>query len=212
MKLYGYGEDALTLWALKTKLPEILEALKDNSPLSDCELFFRPSFGRRGGENSSQFGEFDFIILAKNCLYLGESKWDGSPEIKDDGTIELRKEQINRHRLFEFYVTHWDSAKYSNWEEFYKAADLVRKQENIKKPLAPANRLLSKNLQTILGIIESHFSHHTPETINVLLYLYSSPEKKLSSDRVKNIADFKIIQIKYPESDPDKGNYITIEI
>src|SRR5271157_1954335 len=100
MKLYGYGEDALTLWALKMKLSEILEPFGDHSAASECKLFFRPSFGRRGGEKSSQFGEFDFIILARDRLYLGESKWDRSPEVTDIGTIELREEQNIRHQLF----------------------------------------------------------------------------------------------------------------
>jgi hypothetical protein len=59
--MYGYGEDALTLWALTNKLPTILEKLRDNSAPSECEVLFRPSFGRRGGEINAQFGEFDFI-------------------------------------------------------------------------------------------------------------------------------------------------------
>ena len=51
MKVYAYGEDALTLWAIKSKLPEILKQLnggKDEAEevVKDCKIFFRPSFGR----------------------------------------------------------------------------------------------------------------------------------------------------------------------
>ena len=74
MQILGYGEDALTLWAMKNKLDVILEALNDSSDPSTCQVFFRPSFGRSGGDKSPQFGEFDFIILSQNGLYLGESK------------------------------------------------------------------------------------------------------------------------------------------
>jgi hypothetical protein len=213
MKLYGYGEDALTLWALKMKLPEILEALEDNSHSSDCELFFRPSFGRRGGEKSSQFGEFDFLILAKDRLYLGESKWDRSPEVTDTGTIELRKEQIVRHRLMAFYVRHWVFGQYSSWEEFYEAAPPLLKQEEINKTLPLYDRLLTKNLKSIKKIISRHFSNK-PAIHNVLLYLYRSSGKKPLPIEVKTSGfekvKFEIVKIKYPVS--DIGNYISIEI
>ena len=69
MNILGYGEDALTLWALQNILPFILEMLHDSSVPSQCDVFFRPSFGRRGGKRSSQFGEFDFIILSEDRLY-----------------------------------------------------------------------------------------------------------------------------------------------
>lgn len=208
MKLYGYGEDALTLWALKMKLSEILEPFGDDSPKSDCKLFFRPSFGRRGGEKSSQFGEFDFIILARDHLYLGESKWDRSPEVTDIGTIELREEQNLRHQLFAFYVRHWPFGQYSNWKEFCEAAPPLLEQEKIKKPLAH-DSLLAKNLQTVMDIIRSHFSRK-PQIQNVLLYLYSSSEEKPIPKEVKGGDGFQVVPIKYPVS--DTGNYISFEI
>jgi len=209
MKLYGYGEDALTLWALKMKLPEILEALEDNSTLSDCELFFRPSFGRRGGEKSSQFGEFDFIILARDRLYLGESKWDRSPEVTDIGTIALREEQITRHKLFAFYVRHWAVGQYCSWEEFFKAAPSLLEQEKIKKPLAPTNSLLTENLMTVMSIIRKHFSHE-PQIHNILLYLYGSAKEKTIPKNVEGEEEFQVVALQYPDS--NTGNYIFIEI
>lgn len=107
MEILGYGEDALTLWSLKNKLDYILASFGDSSDVSKCRAFFRPSFGRSGGNKSSQFGEFDFIILAKQHLYLGESKWDKSPEKIVNGQMDLRSEQLLRHRLFKLYVEEW---------------------------------------------------------------------------------------------------------
>lgn len=91
MRLIAYGEDALTLWAINRRLPEILRKLNDRADPKDCQVIFRPSFGRRGGTQSAQFGEFDFILLSANSIYLGESKWDRSPEGEQGGRIELRR-------------------------------------------------------------------------------------------------------------------------
>ena len=52
MKVLGYGEDALTLWALQNRLIQILDFLDDPSGPPECKVFFRPSFGRRGGSGS----------------------------------------------------------------------------------------------------------------------------------------------------------------
>ena len=72
----GYGEDALTLWALKKQLTKILGTFKDSTDMVDCLVFYRPSFGRSGGPNSAEFGEFDAIVASKERIYLIESKWD----------------------------------------------------------------------------------------------------------------------------------------
>ena len=63
MEIIGYGEDALTLWAIKNKLHAILQEL--NIAISRCKYSFA-SFGRRGGEECTVW-EFDFIILSKNA-------------------------------------------------------------------------------------------------------------------------------------------------
>ena len=63
MKILGYGEDFLTFWAVSRKLAEILSQLNDDANPEDCEVFYRPSFGRRAGKNRSEFGEFDAIII-----------------------------------------------------------------------------------------------------------------------------------------------------
>ena len=99
IRLYGYGEDALALWAIRHRLDEILHSLKDTPDPSGCEVFYRPSFGRSGGLRSSQFGEFDFIILSDAHVYLGESKWDKNMKVPSDGTIKLPEKQLRRHKV-----------------------------------------------------------------------------------------------------------------
>jgi hypothetical protein len=202
LSLYVYGEDGLTLWALKNRLPDILRSLDDHSKPSDCKFFYRPSFGRRGGANSSQFGEFDFLILAEERLYLGESKWDRSSELTKLNTIDLRQEQLTRHQLFAFYVREWAfrEPRHDSWEDFVKKAI-----EHGPKPLAPSGSLLAENLRAILSIIENHFSV-CPPIHNVLLYLYSNS----SPVPVGVNGDFEIVPIKYPLE--DTGNFIAIEI
>jgi hypothetical protein len=71
MELLGYGEDALTFWALTRRLGEILAPFGD-TPAQTIAVFFRPSFGRRSStsklnptQRGSQFGEFDGIIATK---------------------------------------------------------------------------------------------------------------------------------------------------
>jgi len=156
MQILGYGEDALTLWAIKNKLDVILEAVEDSSDPSMCQVFFRPSFGRRGGDSSPQFGEFDFIILSKDRLYLGESKWDRSSEKLQDGVLELPAKQRLRHKIFKFYFEQWAFGSYSSWREFTVKARLEL-QSGVAKPLAPENSLLATNLQTVLRVVKKHY-------------------------------------------------------
>lgn len=53
-RIFGYGEDALTLWFLNKKTSTVLEEFKDKTSPSDCLVFYRPSFGRSGKENSDK--------------------------------------------------------------------------------------------------------------------------------------------------------------
>jgi hypothetical protein len=68
-EFFGYGEDAFTLWALKNKKKMVLEKFNDKSAPSDCLNFYRPSFGRSGGKQSAEFGEFDAILVSLENVY-----------------------------------------------------------------------------------------------------------------------------------------------
>ena len=207
MQILAYGEDALTLWALQNNLPLILHALNDSSALTQCEAFFRPSFGRSGGERSSQFGEFDFILLAEHSLYLGESKWDKSSERIVDGVLTLREEQLLRHEIFKFYVEEWAFGSYRNWSEFIINAQPILRQKCINKPIAPEDSLLAANIQTVLSIIKQHYSSQ-PAIRNVLLYLYDRTFNNKAPQKAGT--DFSVVPIDY--SGGLFGNYVNISI
>jgi len=91
--IIGYGEDALTLWLLQ-KHPSRL--LGQTYSKEHTRIYYRPSFGR----GAHGYGEFDFIVLTKSKILLGECKWQESAEF-DDGTVTLSEAQTERHRLFE---------------------------------------------------------------------------------------------------------------
>jgi hypothetical protein len=202
MRVLGYGEDALTLWAIHNRLGAILRDLGDLSDPSNCCVFYRPSFGRSGGDKSSQFGEFDFIILAQTCLYLGESKWDRTSKI-DEGKLLLNAVQRSRHQIFRFYVEQWMSKDKAGWGEFISKAKEERVQFDIEKPLAPENSLLAENLQAVLEMIRNRFSS-VPRIRDVLLYLHKGqPADELPA----HVADgFELVVLDYSEA--ALGNFV----
>jgi len=207
MQILGYGEDALTLWAIKNKLDVILETVNDSSDPSMCQVFFRPSFGRRGGDSSPQFGEFDFILLSKGRLYLGESKWIRSSEKLKGGVLELREEQKRRHEIFQFYVERCAFGSYSSWREFTDKARLEL-ESGAAKPLAPENSLLATNLQTVLGVIKEYYTSK-PDMRDVLLYFYDGATVEQLPQ--KGSGDFDLVCIDYSGADI-LDNFIRIEV
>jgi hypothetical protein len=207
MEVYGYGEDALTLWAIQNRLPAVLERLDDRSSAAACRVFFRPSFGRSGGPRSSQFGEFDFILLAERCLYLGESKWDRSAERIEEGVLALQPVQVMRHAVFRFYVEEWAFGTYASWGEFVRAGRAKLAERGIDKPLAPDGSLLADNLQTVLDVIGDHYGV-LPEVQNVLLYLHAGVDEASLPREAAD--DFRLVPVDYSEGRYD--NLIRIEL
>jgi hypothetical protein len=193
MEIFGYGEDSLTLWILKNRFKYLLDQLEDTSEYSKCTIFYRPSFGRKGGNSRSEFGEFDFIILSEVNIYLGESKWDG-PTGKSKNTIQLKNEQLFRHKLFSHYVECWLNNKFSNWNEFREKLNSKLKKHNISKPVPLEYSSLARNLQTVLNIIKSKYNE-IPNINNLLLYFYKT------NDNLPLIVngDFKLVFIDYSE-------------
>lgn len=194
MEIYAYGEDALTLWAIQNKLSEILVSLRDPSSLEQCQAFFRPSFGRSGGDYSAQFGEFDFLLLTVANLYLGESKWDRSSERVEGGILGLRREQQLRHDLFKFYLEEWAYGGYSDWPQFELQAKPKLEAKGIPKPIAPSGSLLASNLQTVLRVIKEHYDN-PPTVRNVLLYLHSGGGR--TQFPVTAGRDFEVVVVDY---------------
>jgi hypothetical protein len=202
-EILGYGEDALTLWASKRHVSTILNHFKDPSLPADCTIFYRPSFGRHSKENASVFGEFDALIASSQNVYLIESKWDNLTKSKNIELV-IRREQLMRHQIFAWYLTHW-KREYSN-----KWADFAKEQQYSfdfgGKTIPPANSLLARNLEFILNkLLERCKAFSSENSIkNVLLFFYrgkSGPPNKVNKA-------FTIIAIDYGKE--VLGNFVML--
>jgi len=201
-EILGYGEDALTLWALRRFTSFILDPSDKTLP-SDCLILYRPSFGRRSKENSSVFGEFDAILASRQNIYLIESKWDNLTEFKDEKLI-IRREQLLRHRIFSWYLTHWNEKYSGKWASFRK-----EQQHNFNfegKQMAPVKSLLAINLESVLNRLLEHCKEFSSESNikNVLLFFYRGiPKPSFEVERT-----FRLIPIDYGKG--MLGNFIVL--
>jgi hypothetical protein len=202
IKILGYGEDCLTLLALKCHIPEIVDE-DDRTSISNCLVFYRPSFGRSGGSNSPEFGEFDAIIASLRKIYLVESKWDN---LSGTNTKRELVEYVQRlrHRVFSWYLTHWNESYFNNWQRFHdeKRRDFEASFKDEK--LIAEKGLLVDNLQQALKMLLDHCEGFSGDQSirNVLLFFYqkSSPQSIVSKD-------FKMVNIHY---NPVAGGFIGI--
>jgi hypothetical protein len=199
-KIFGYGEDALTLWLLKNQPTEILKEFNDSTLPSDCIVFYRPSFGRSGGKDSAEFGEFDAILASKEKVYLIESKWDNHRP-NNQTKLVLTPEQTERHEVFRWYLSNWSQKYSSDWEAFAKdkGAEFIS-----DKKIAPSNSLLAVNLQHILRSLNEHCSNSANEinVKNILLFFHSSKSKPPQ----KSSEEFTVISVRYDVS----SNYVKL--
>jgi hypothetical protein len=202
-KLFVYGEDGLTLWALMHHITKILRKVGDTNSPSDCLIFYRPSFGRSGGKDRAEFGEFDAILVSSENIYLIESKWDNLKSFKN-GKLTLKKEQKIRHQIFSWYLLHWNEKYFNNWERFIE--EQANNFEPKDKKIAPTNTLLATNLESILTIIRKYLEK-APSKLNIkniLLFFYN---KKLSTP--PEVSDyFLLVDIDY--SQEIEGNFIRL--
>lgn len=203
-KILGYGEDAFTLWALKQHASKILEQFQDKTIPSDCLIFYRPSFGRHSKESKAVFGEFDAIIVSLESIYLIESKWDNLGQFSKDELI-LREEQQLRHRVFSWYLTHWDK-KYSNdWKRFTKEQQPDFQKKFKGKTIAPTGKLLAENLEFILTKSIERCKRISSDNVkNILLFFYNAEK----SEKPTKIRDFTLIPIDYSKAIQD--NFVTL--
>jgi hypothetical protein len=203
LEIIGYGEDALTLWALKQHISKILEEFQDKTPISECLIFYRPSFGRHSTANSSVFGEFDAIISSKENIYLIESKWDNHTEFKNTEFI-LREEQTLRHKVFSWYLKHWNKKYLGNWQSFISEHQNGFRIKN--KTIAPKDSLLSRNLEFILNKIQHRCENISENNIkNVFLFFHNSQKSKYPT---KINDSFRVIPIDY--SKELEGNFVNM--
>jgi hypothetical protein len=172
MPTIGYGEDGLTFHALHNGRRALLDRLGDTgTELKDCLVYFRPSFGRAGGDASPQFGEFDAILCTTGSVYLIESKWNSGGQFQP--AVNLSSVQITRHRIFAWLYETW-GALFANgappdWPLFVQNHGHAFTQAFPHRPLAPDGSLLARNLQTILANITQP-QQPKRRLRNVLLY------------------------------------------
>jgi hypothetical protein len=208
-KIFGYGEDAFTFWALRHRKSEILKQFNDKTPPSDCLVFYRPSFGRRGGGKSSEFGEFDAILVSLENIYLIESKWNNLSAFKE-GKIVIKPEQKLRHHIFSWYVTHWDGKYEYDWKSFFEEQRNHFQKEfgKYKKTIPHNDTVLARNLQFVLSKLRKHcVKFSSPQNIkNILLFFYN---KNKSTTPVLNTEEFDLISIDY--SKEIEGNFIELK-
>lgn len=191
LKVLGYGEDFLTFWAITRKLDEILKQLNDATSPEECIVFYRPSFGRRGGTKRSEFGEFDALIVTPQTAYLVESKWDGSEASFPNNILKLHKVQTRRHQIFRWYHENWKEEKWSEFAQKHAQEFKARFGKSIPKE----DSLLSRNLRTILKYTRGR------TLVDVLLFLHRKKPPKIQTS-------FKVVKIKY---EPTDGEYIRLE-
>jgi len=179
-KFFGYGEDFLTLLALKDELGCLLRSLNDDTPIDECKIFYRPSFGR-----GALYGEFDAIITTKSKAYLVESKWDN---LNDNPlTMELRKNQLDRHKILKWISKRW---KGENWDLFKEKYGENFRSEFLGKYIPSSDSILSKNLMTILDELKGKSINNvmfyffrknrpgnTPECFSIIWFRYKTTHK-----------------------------------
>jgi len=206
-KIFGYGEDAFTLWALKHRTSDILKSFRDQTAPSGCLIFYRPSFGRSGGDESAEFGEFDAILASSENIYLIESKWDNLSEFNND-EVTIRTEQEIRHCIFSWYIMQWDKKYFNDWEGFRKEKMDDFQKKFPKKRIALPNSLLAINLEFILTILQKHCGGFSSEhnIKNVLLFFYN---RQKSTPPTTTSRDFNLVSIDY--SQEITGNFITLD-
>ena len=184
MKLIGYGEDFLTLWALTKETKTILTKLKDETPIDSCMIIYRPSFGRAGGSMENQraeFGEFDAILITDQKAYLIESKWDGGGKRKR--IVKLEKNQVKRHKIFTWYHSNWK--KGIDWNELLEEKTPEFQSLFPKNKIAPNGSILKENLNEVLSLINGK------PLQNVLMYFHTSDQQEIRD----NYGDVKFTKL-----------------
>lgn len=157
-KIYGYGEDSLTLWLLTQNLGQFLEHKKinDKSRKADCIVFYRPSTGR-----GKLYGEFDAILGTLSNIYLIESKW-----ISSNRKVEIKNTQIRRHKIFKWYFKklkehfknsekeEYSDEKWNKFKDTYNE-DFKRLFQGRNIPTADKRTKLSRNIWHIISKLEN---------------------------------------------------------
>lgn len=137
---------------LRQRFPELLNQLGDDSAPKDCLAFYRPSFGRKGGPPSAEFGELDALAATRLAVYPIEAKWFRSaPRV---GLVRLKGHQVLRHKIFEWLRDRWVPGM--AWLEFSQLHAAAFTEAFSLKPLAPGGSSLAQNLSWIIDQLTTY--------------------------------------------------------
>lgn len=151
--------------------------LDDGALLSDCTVFYRPSFGR-GGMNTANFGEFDAIVSTKTCVYLIESKWEGETR-RSGRNIKLSKTQIARHTIFAEYFRMWDRLQGKRSLAASEIGEYLT--DTPSKKMTPFSANLANHLQFVFSRIATTKDNGNKKPLkNVVLFLHREEDEKLN--------------------------------
>ena len=180
-------------------MKEILEKLDDGAKLSDCTVFYRPSFGR-GGRNTANFGEFDAIVSTKTCIYLIESKWEGAAQSSKE--IRLSEAQLNRHAIFKEYFDKWDRSV--GIPSLTASASGFLTSVNDKKVVSEKGEL-AKHLEFVLSRTAKGLDDYAKKDLrNVLLLFHRQEEEPRMLLKPESFGP--VVSIKCPPSIDVMGN------
>ena len=201
MHILGYGEDSLTLWALKSRTQQLLNLLDDHSDVGGCKALYRPSYGRKG---TSSFGEFDAVLATSDAIYCFESKWDDCGAANRT-SVQLEERQVLRHHIFSWYFQHWNPELPQDWEQFRTQEQAAFQTLFPQFKIPSARSLLARNLQSSLTTLHRHVSLHNAHTgrlRHVLLYFYQegmSPQIQTVEQPALPQGDvaFQIVNMEY---------------
>ena len=189
VEVFGYGEDALTYWVLTRRLDDFLEQLKDRSKASECALFYRPSFGR-GGRSLALLGEFDAILLSPVCMYLIESKWSHSPELRTGKLAECQK---LRHRTVRWIAENWDGKQPFN--DFCEQNRVHFKESFGGKELPPIDTGVFYRLNHVLT--KAHVMSKGESTLQIRDIFLVILEKGCGTKMIESPDGFELKQMEY---------------
>lgn len=197
--LWGYGEDVLTLWALTRKLDCVLEQLGDTNRPEDVVAIYRPSFGRRASYDAAkpraEFGEFDAIIGTPSAIYLVETKWSQSTELRN-GVVVLRDEQLRRHQVMHWYLAAFaDRGAVPSSERPEDDPPF----EGVKCP--PRDSVVARNLQWICERLQPG---REKKVENVLLWIGTD-----GNVHVPSCSGFRVVELRHEAE--DGSNFIHVK-
>lgn len=182
MQVFGYGEDSYTMYILNAEINLLLSKLNETSGSKNSIVLYRPCFGRKHG-----IGEFDFIILASNTVYLGETKL--SYRVSSHYNFALKQCQIDRHDKMEKLIRLW-------FELPSKENTLSMLEPNrFHLKLPTQNSGLYKHIESFLSLLSSRFDF-PPFVKNTLLVLSDVIDGK---EFTVNTPDFEIVTMKIPD-------------